>query len=148
MQSKQLISCRGKVEEKAARGMTNLIARASKSISSNVELIKTLQHGERDAKAGPSLPHRFLCDCRANSATADRNKENIPSGSRIRARQDGAGGMEARECRGGRNECTPRPRKWRHSPTLVQLTGNRAAHAVSHRSFSHLLSSSRSCQEL
>ncbi|XP_075888738.1 protein FAM13A isoform X2 [Nelusetta ayraudi] len=66
---------------------------------------------------------------RATSATADRNKENIPSGSRISAGQDG-GGMEARECQGGRSERTPRPRKWRHSPTLVQLTGNQDAHAL------------------
>lgn len=98
-----------------------------------MELIKTVQQAQWD-EAGLSHSHPFPGDCRATSATADRNKENIPSSSRISTEQDIE--MEARECPGGQSERTPRPRKWKHSPTLVQFAGNQGTHAVSHRSFS------------
>lgn len=135
MESKQLISCGGKVDAKTSV-RDDLTACTSKNPFHQAD--KDGATARREARL--SLPHHFSRDCRATSATADRNKENIPSGSRTSTGQDGS--MEAQECQGGQSEDTPRPRKWKQSPSLVRLTGNQDAHTVSHHSLSHLLSSS------
>ncbi|TNN89473.1 Protein FAM13A [Liparis tanakae] len=69
---------------------------------------------------------------RAASVRADTNKENIPlsggssSGS---VAEDAGGGVDSQEDQSGHAERTPKARKCRHSPTLVQLTDNQDAHA-------------------
>ncbi|XP_073319575.1 protein FAM13A [Pagrus major] len=70
---------------------------------------------------------------RAASVRADTNKENIPSsggsssgsvGEDTGSSEDSQGGQS------GRAERTPKPRKSKHNPTLVQLTDNQDAHAL------------------
>ncbi|XP_056264198.1 protein FAM13A isoform X3 [Pseudoliparis swirei] len=67
----------------------------------------------------------------AASVRADTNKENIPlsggssSGS---VAEDTGGGVDSQEDQSGHAERTPKPRKCKHSPTLVQLTDNQDAH--------------------
>ncbi|XP_028449892.1 protein FAM13A isoform X5 [Perca flavescens] len=61
---------------------------------------------------------------RAASVRADTNKENIPSSSLGNVGEDKA---KSQGGQSGHAERTPKPSK--HSPTLVQLTGNQEAHA-------------------
>jgi len=86
-----------------------------------------------------SSPSSFPSESRAASVRADTNKENIPlsggssSGS---VAEDTGGGVDSQEDQSGHAERTPKPRKCKHSPTLVQLTDNQDAHTVSHLAFS------------
>lgn len=91
-------------------------------------------------KADLSFPHHFLSENRANPVRADTNKENIPSSggsSSDCVAEDSS--MDSQGGQSGHSERTPKPRKWKHSPTLVQLTDNQDAHAVSHHAFSRHL---------
>lgn len=98
-------------------------------------------------KADVSLPHRYsrLSENRAASVRADTNKENIPSSggsSSGSVGEDTGSSLDSQGGPGGRTERTPKPRRSKHSPTLVQLTDNQDAHAVSHHTSSpHLFSS-------
>ncbi|XP_019956864.1 protein FAM13A isoform X4 [Paralichthys olivaceus] len=72
----------------------------------------------------------------AASITADTNKENIPSSCRSSSGsvgEDAGGGSSNVDAQGGQTahtERTPKPRKSKHSPTLVLLTDNQDAHTV------------------
>lgn len=85
--------------------------------------------------------HRFL-SClknRASSIRADTNKENIPSSSASSSSSVGEDTSSSFDTQGGHSghaERTPKARKSKHSPTLVQLTDNQDASAVSHHAFS------------
>lgn len=85
--------------------------------------------------------HRFL-SClknRASSIRADTNKENIPSSSASSSSSVGEDTSSSFDTQGGQSghaERTPKARKSKHSPTLVQLTDNQDASAVSHHAFS------------
>uniref|UniRef100_A0A8C4FES8 Family with sequence similarity 13 member A n=1 Tax=Dicentrarchus labrax TaxID=13489 RepID=A0A8C4FES8_DICLA len=66
---------------------------------------------------------------------ADTNKENIPSSSGSSSGSVGEDTVSSVDSQGGQSghtERTSKPRKSKHSPTLVQLTDNQDAHAVSH----------------
>ncbi|XP_069024241.1 protein FAM13A isoform X1 [Embiotoca jacksoni] len=70
---------------------------------------------------------------RAASVRADRNKENIPSSGDSSSGSVGEDASSSVDSQGGQSshaERTHKPRKSRHSPTIVQLTDNQAAHAV------------------
>ncbi|XP_058497547.1 protein FAM13A isoform X2 [Solea solea] len=75
-----------------------------------------LRHRERD---------------RAVSVRSDTNKENIPSSS---GRHSGSVGENtvgsSADSRGGHTGQTPKPRKPKQNPTLVQLTDNKDVHTV------------------
>ncbi|XP_008289837.1 protein FAM13A isoform X2 [Stegastes partitus] len=69
---------------------------------------------------------------RAASIKADTNKENIPSSGGSSSGSIGEDTGSSWDSRGGQSghaERTPKPRKSKHSPTLVQLTDNQASHA-------------------
>ncbi|XP_034451073.1 protein FAM13A isoform X2 [Hippoglossus hippoglossus] len=72
----------------------------------------------------------------AASITADTNKENIPSSccsSPGSVGEDAGSGSSSVDSQGGqtaRTERTPKPRKSKHSPTLLLLTDNQDAHTV------------------
>ncbi|XP_044046766.1 protein FAM13A isoform X2 [Siniperca chuatsi] len=69
---------------------------------------------------------------RAASVRADTNKENIPSSggsSSGSVGEDTCSSVDSQGGQGGHTEQTPKPRKLKHSPTLVQLTDNQEAHA-------------------
>lgn len=92
-------------------------------------------------KAGVSFPHPFLLanENRAVSIRANTNKENIPSSSDSSSdsvREDTGCIVDAQGGQSALSEQTPKPRKTKHSPTLVQFTGNQDAHTVSHSAFS------------
>ncbi|KAG7221816.1 hypothetical protein INR49_016991, partial [Caranx melampygus] len=86
---------------------------------------------------------------RAASIRADTNKENIPlssgssgsSGSRSGSIEEdtGSSSLDSQGGQSGHTEQTPKPRKSKHSPTLVQLTDNQDVHTVSHCTFSFQL---------
>ncbi|XP_076003800.1 protein FAM13A isoform X2 [Genypterus blacodes] len=66
------------------------------------------------------------------SVRADTDKENVPSsesGSSVSATSAGEDTCRA-DTRGGHSGRTPKARKAKHSPTPVQLTGKRDAHAL------------------
>ncbi|KAM9363719.1 protein FAM13A [Symphorus nematophorus] len=68
---------------------------------------------------------------RAASVRADTNKENIPSSGGSSSGSVGEDTGSSADSQGGqsvRAERTPKPRKWKHSPTLVQLTDNQDTH--------------------
>ncbi|XP_059197995.1 protein FAM13A [Centropristis striata] len=68
---------------------------------------------------------------RAASFRADTNKENIPSSSGSNSGSVGEDVGSSVDSQGGQSvhaERTPKPRKSKHSPTLVQLTDNQDAH--------------------
>uniref|UniRef100_A0A8C2WJ48 Family with sequence similarity 13 member A n=1 Tax=Cyclopterus lumpus TaxID=8103 RepID=A0A8C2WJ48_CYCLU len=71
---------------------------------------------------------------RAASVRADTNKENTPlssggsGGSSGSVGEDTGGSVDSQGGQSGHAERTPKPRKWKHSPTLVQLTDNQDAH--------------------
>ncbi|XP_049422668.1 protein FAM13A isoform X1 [Epinephelus fuscoguttatus] len=68
---------------------------------------------------------------RAASVQADTNKENIPSSGGSSAGSVGENTGSSVDSQGGQSghaERTPKPRKSKHSPTLVQLTDNQDAH--------------------
>ncbi|XP_075947489.1 protein FAM13A [Anarhichas minor] len=71
---------------------------------------------------------------RASSVRADTNKENIPlssgSGSGSVGEDSGSSssGVDSQGGQSGHAERTPKTKKWKHSPTLVQLTDNQDAH--------------------
>ncbi|XP_056228385.1 protein FAM13A isoform X3 [Seriola aureovittata] len=77
---------------------------------------------------------------RAASVRADTNKENIPlsggssgssgSSSGSVGEDTGSSSVDSQGGQSGHTEKTPKPRKSKHSPTLVQLTDNQDAHAV------------------
>ncbi|XP_071768640.2 protein FAM13A isoform X2 [Centroberyx gerrardi] len=71
---------------------------------------------------------------RAASLRADTNKENIPSSVRTCASAVSVGEDRGRAAsqggQAGHAERTPKPRKSKHSPTLVQLADNQDAHAL------------------
>ncbi len=74
---------------------------------------------------------------RAAPISADTNKENVPLSGRSRpdsSGEDTGSGIDSQESQSGQAEWTPKPRKSKHSPTLVQLMDNQDAHAdtVSH----------------
>ncbi|XP_067441001.1 protein FAM13A isoform X2 [Thunnus thynnus] len=76
------------------------------------------------------LRHR---ENRAASVRADTNKENIPSSggsSSGTTGEDTGSSVDSQGGQGGHAERTPKPRKSKHSPTLVQLTENQDAHAL------------------
>ncbi|XP_068582777.1 protein FAM13A isoform X3 [Cebidichthys violaceus] len=80
---------------------------------------------------------------RASSVRADTNKENIPlssgSGSGSVGEDTGSSSVDSQGGQSGHAERTPKTKKWKHSPTLVQLTDNQDAHTVSRcRSADHL----------
>ncbi|KAM7419416.1 hypothetical protein PAMA_016505 [Pampus argenteus] len=69
---------------------------------------------------------------RAGSVREDTNKENIPSSSGSSSGSAGAT-VSSVDLQGGQSdhtERTPKPRKWKHSPTLVQLTDNQDANTL------------------
>lgn len=85
-----------------------------------------------------SSPFSFPSENRAASVRADINKENIPSsgGSSSGSVGDDTGSsMDSQGRQSGHAERTPKARKSKHSPTLVQLTDNQDTHAVSHHVF-------------
>ncbi|XP_031719253.1 protein FAM13A isoform X2 [Anarrhichthys ocellatus] len=71
---------------------------------------------------------------RASSVQADTNKENIPlssgssSGSVGEDSGSSSSGVDSQGDQSGHAERTPKTNKWKHSPTLVQLTDNQGAH--------------------
>ncbi|XP_035516858.1 protein FAM13A isoform X2 [Morone saxatilis] len=70
---------------------------------------------------------------RAASIRADTNKENIPSSSGSSSGsvgEDTASSVDSQGGQSGHTERTSKPRKSKHSPTLVQLTDNQDAHAL------------------
>ncbi|XP_051240412.1 protein FAM13A isoform X2 [Dicentrarchus labrax] len=70
---------------------------------------------------------------RAASIRADTNKENIPSSSGSSSGSVGEDTVSSVDSQGGQSghtERTSKPRKSKHSPTLVQLTDNQDAHAL------------------
>ncbi|XP_035813940.2 protein FAM13A isoform X2 [Amphiprion ocellaris] len=69
---------------------------------------------------------------RPASIKADTNKENIPSSggsSSGNVEEDTGSSWVSQGGQSGHTERTPKPRKSKHTPTLVQLTDNQAAHA-------------------
>lgn len=71
--------------------------------------------------------------------SANTNKENIPSSSDSSSgsvREDAGCSVDAQGGHSALAGQTPKPRRTKHSPTLVQLTDNRDSHAVSHSAFS------------
>uniref|UniRef100_UPI0037E96660 protein FAM13A isoform X1 n=1 Tax=Semicossyphus pulcher TaxID=241346 RepID=UPI0037E96660 len=69
---------------------------------------------------------------RAASVRADTNKENIPSSggsSSVSVGEDTGSSVDSQGGQSGHAERTPKPRKSKHSPTLVQLTDNQDTHA-------------------
>lgn len=76
------------------------------------------------------------------SIRANTNKENIPSSSDSSSgsvRENTGCSVDAQGGQSGVSEQTPKPRKSKQSPTLVQLTDNQDAHTVSHDAFSFYL---------
>lgn len=70
---------------------------------------------------------------RAVSISPNTDKENVPSsGGRSSGSVNSQGGWS------GHTEQTPRPRKSKYSPKLVQLPVSQDAHTVSHIAFSPL----------
>ncbi|TKS68357.1 Protein FAM13A [Collichthys lucidus] len=70
---------------------------------------------------------------RASSIRADTNKENIPSSSASSSSSVGEDTSSSSDTQGGQSghtERTPKARKSKHSPTLVQLTDNQDASAT------------------
>ncbi|XP_070836786.1 protein FAM13A isoform X2 [Chaetodon trifascialis] len=70
---------------------------------------------------------------RAASVRAHTNKENIPSSggsSSGSAGEDTGSSVDSQGGQSGQAERTHKPRKSKHSPTLVQLTDNQDAHAL------------------
>ncbi|XP_040892101.1 protein FAM13A isoform X4 [Toxotes jaculatrix] len=71
---------------------------------------------------------------RAAFVWADTNKENIPSSggssSGSVGEDTGSSSVDSQGAQSGHTEQTPKPRKSKHSPTLVHLTDNQDAHAV------------------
>ncbi|XP_027138876.1 protein FAM13A isoform X1 [Larimichthys crocea] len=70
---------------------------------------------------------------RASSIRADTNKENIPSSSASSSSSVGEDTSSSFDTQGGQSghaERTPKARKSKHSPTLVQLTDNQDASAL------------------
>lgn len=69
---------------------------------------------------------------RAPSVTGDTNKENVPSSSGSSsgsAGEDMSSRVDSQEGQRSHAERTPKPRKPKTSPTLMQLSENTAAHA-------------------
>lgn len=84
----------------------------------------------------------ILAENRATSVRADTNKENILSGGGSSlgcVGEDKGGSMDSQGGKTGQSAWTPKARKSKHSPTLVQFTDNKDAHAVSHQAFCHRL---------
>ncbi|XP_005456999.1 protein FAM13A isoform X2 [Oreochromis niloticus] len=70
---------------------------------------------------------------RAPSVTGDTNKENVPSSSGSSsgsAGEDMSSRVDSQEGQRSHAERTPKPRKPKKSPTLMQLSENTAAHAT------------------
>ncbi|XP_063740040.1 protein FAM13A isoform X2 [Eleginops maclovinus] len=80
---------------------------------------------------------------RAASSLAE--KENIPlSAGSITGSvsEDTGSSVNSQGGQSAHTERTPKPRKWKHSPTLVQLTDNQDAHAFSRKTFNMFCDSS------
>lgn len=95
-------------------------------------------------KADVSYTHPFLLatENRAVSSRANTNKENIPSSSDSSSgsvREETGCSVDAQGGQSALSEQTPKPRKTKHSPTLVQLTANQDAHTVSNNVSSPLV---------
>lgn len=93
-------------------------------------------------KADLSFSHHFLSENRATSVRAVANKENILSGGGSSlgfVGEDKGSNMDSQGGKSCQSARTPKARKSKHSPTLVQFTDNKDAHAVSHHAFSHHL---------
>ncbi|XP_030264617.1 protein FAM13A isoform X3 [Sparus aurata] len=90
------------------------------------------RHQREQQEEGPRNKERN----RAASVRADTNKENIPSSSGSGGSSSGSVGedtgssVDSQGGQGGRTERTPKPRRSKHSPTLVQLTDNQDAHTL------------------
>ncbi|KAM8773372.1 protein FAM13A [Acanthopagrus schlegelii] len=87
------------------------------------------RHQREQQEEGPRNKERS----RAASVRADTNKENIPSSggsSSGSVGEDTGSSLDSQGGPGGRTERTPKPRRSKHSPTLVQLTDNQDAHAL------------------
>nr|XP_012774159.1 protein FAM13A isoform X5 [Maylandia zebra] len=68
---------------------------------------------------------------RAPSVTGDTNKENVPSSSSSGSvGEDMSSRVDSQEGQRSHAERTPKPRKPKKSPTLMQLSENTAAHAT------------------
>ncbi|XP_005932407.1 protein FAM13A isoform X4 [Haplochromis burtoni] len=68
---------------------------------------------------------------RAPSVTGDTNKENVPSSSSSGSvGEDMSSRVDSQEGQRSHAERTPKPRKPKKSPTLMQLSENAAAHAT------------------
>uniref|UniRef100_A0A667YWI3 Family with sequence similarity 13 member A n=1 Tax=Myripristis murdjan TaxID=586833 RepID=A0A667YWI3_9TELE len=81
------------------------------------------------------------------------NKENIPSSGRSSVSsavsvEEDTGREDTQGVQSGNGERNPKPRKSKLSPTLVQLTDNQDAHAVSHPCFPPHLSVLVMCHRL
>ncbi|XP_029949146.1 protein FAM13A isoform X2 [Salarias fasciatus] len=63
---------------------------------------------------------------RSASIRADTNKENIPSGGSGSSVGEDTGSGADPQGGSASNQQTPKPRKWKHNPTLVQLIDNQA----------------------
>lgn len=99
---------------------------------------KCATESEMEGRCLISSPFSFPSESRAASVQADTNKENIPSSGGSSAGSVGENTGSSMDSQGGQSghaERTPKPRKSKHSPTLVQLTDNQDAHTVSHHTF-------------
>ncbi|XP_067352759.1 protein FAM13A isoform X3 [Channa argus] len=67
---------------------------------------------------------------RAVSIRANPNKENIPSSSVSSLREDLGSSLGSQGGQSGHTEQTPKPRKVKSSPKLLQLTDNQDTHAL------------------
>lgn len=104
-------------------------------------LFKTEQGEQRESpmegRCLISSPFSFSSDNRAPSVTGDTNKENVPSSSSSGSvGEDMSSRVDSQEGQRSHTERTPKPRKPKKIPTLIQLSENTAAHAVSHTLYS------------
>lgn len=93
------------------------------------------REGEMESRCMIFSPVSFSSESRAAFVRVDTNKENIPSSggsSSGSVGEDTGSSVDSQGGQSGHAERTLKPRKSKHSPTLVQLTDNQDAHAVSH----------------